>query len=265
MRFVSYMAPGFPESLFELLAHEMGVELHFETETSGPPADHDPFRDGTFDLGWICSTSFVDLALRDDDPSVRLAGVAWVPDDPDSAGRPVYFGDIVVASDSKATSLGDLAGCRIACNDVVSLSGHYALRIAIEDLGHDSSDFAELIFTGGHHNSLDALLAGDVDACVVDSVVRIGRARHDAAVERLDVIERLGPWPVQPLVARHDLDPELVVKVRQALLDANDNPAIAAALHDAALTRLVPVDDSHYAPVRDALSRSGLTFPTPEI
>ena len=110
VQFVSYMSPGFPESLFELLAKRMDVELHFETETSGPPADVDPFRDGTFDLGWICSTSFVDLALRNDRPSVRLAGVAWVPDDPDSDGRPVYFGDLVVAADSDVDSLADLAG-----------------------------------------------------------------------------------------------------------------------------------------------------------
>ena len=261
VQFVSYMSPGFPESLFELLAKRMDVELHFETETSGPPADVDPFRDGTFDLGWICSTSFVDLALRNDRPSVRLAGVAWVPDDPDSDGRPVYFGDLVVAADSDVDSLADLAGRRIACNDVVSLSGHYALRIAIEELGHDSREFAELVFTGGHHNSLDALLAGEVDACVVDSVVRIGRGRHDAAVDRLCVVDRLGPWPVQPLVARHDLDPDLVAKVRQALLDANDDPEVVAALRGAALTRLVPVDHTHYAPVGEAFERSGLAFP----
>ena len=260
MQFVSYMSPGFPESLFELLAHKMRAELHFETKTSGPPADEDPFRDGRFDLGWICSTSFVDLALGNADPSIRLAGVAWVPDDPDADGRPVYFGDLCVAADSDVGSLADLAGRRIACNDVVSLSGHYALRIAIEDLGHQSMDFAELVFTGGHHNSLDALLAGDVDACVVDSVVRIGRARHDSGVDGIRVIERLGPWPVQPLVARADLDPEMVAAVRQALLDANDDPEIVAALADAALTRLVPVDDTHYAPVRDALDRCGLTF-----
>ncbi len=260
VRFVSYMSPGFPESLFELLADRMGAELHFERDTSGPPADVDPFRDGTFDFGWICSTSFVDLALRDRDPSVRLAGVAWVPDDPDVDGRPVYFGDLVVTADSDVHSLDDLAGRSIGCNDIVSLSGHYALRIAIEELGHDSDSFADLVFTGGHHNSLDALLAGDVDACVVDSVVRIGRARHDAAVDRLRVVDRLGPWPVQPLVARHDLDPALVETVRRRLLAANDDPELVGALGDAALTRLVPVDHTHYTPVRDALRRSGLQF-----
>jgi ABC-type phosphate/phosphonate transport system substrate-binding protein len=261
VQFVSYMSPGFPESLFELLARIMDVELHFERETSGPPADEDPFRDGRFDLGWVCSTSFVDLALGDRDPSVRLAGVAWVPDDPDSQGRPVYFGDLCVAPGSGVEALADLAGARIACNDVVSLSGHHALRIAIEGLGEDSRDFAELVFTGGHHNSLDALLAGEVDACVVDSVVRIGRGRHDAAVDDLRVIARLGPWPVQPLVARRDLDPELVAEVRQALLEANEDPEVVDALRDAALTRLVPVDDTHYAPVREAFERADLEFP----
>lgn len=260
MKFVSYMSPGFPESLFEILARTMDVELHFERDTSGPPADEDPFRDGRFDLGWVCSTSFVDLALGESEPSIQLAGVAWVPDDPDSHGRPVYFGDVCVRAEAEAASLADLAGQRIGCNDVVSLSGHYALRLALEELGHDSSSFADLVFTGGHHRSLDALLAGEVDACVVDSVVRIGRSRHDTAVDRLRVIERLGPWPVQPLVARHDLDPALLASVRDALLSANDDPEVTEALRDAALTHLVPVDASHYQPVRDAFDQSGLSF-----
>ncbi|MFT5202233.1 MAG: ABC-type phosphate/phosphonate transport system substrate-binding protein [Candidatus Aldehydirespiratoraceae bacterium] len=250
------MSPGFPESLFEFFARAIDAELHFETETSGPPAGIDPFADGTFDLGWICSTSFVDLALRTNEPSVQLVGVAWVPDDPDSNGRPVYFGDVVVRADSEAAALADLAGQRIGCNDAVSLSGHHALRLAIEEMGQDPLTFADLVFTGGHHNSLDALIDAAVDAAVVDSVVRIGRARHDEAVDGLRVIERLGPWPVQPLVARSDLDPAFVVAVRDALLIASEQPEIAQALHDAALTKLVPVDANHYAPVRDALQRS---------
>ena len=261
MQLVSYMSPGFPPSLFELLARKLEVDLHFETETSGPPAGDDPFRDGRFDLGWICSTSFVDLALREHEPSIRLAGVAWVPDDPGAQGRPVYFGNLCVAPDSGVESLADLGGLRIACNDVVSLSGHFALRIAIEALGHDSKRFAELVFTGGHHQSLDALLAGDVDACVVDSVVRIGRSRHDAGVAGLRIVDRLGPWPVQPLVAREGLDPEIVHAVRHTLLGANDDPEVAAALHDAALTRFVPVDRTHYEPVRQAFEHTGLSFP----
>ncbi|MDW3219458.1 MAG: PhnD/SsuA/transferrin family substrate-binding protein [Acidimicrobiales bacterium] len=255
MQFVSYMSPGFPESLFEVLAREMGAELHFETETSGPAPGTDPFRDGTFDLGWICSTSFVDLALHRAEPSVRIAGVAWVPDDPDAHGRPVYFGDVVVRPDAPFTSVADLAGLRIGCNDVVSLSGHYALRFAIEDLGAHPDDFAELVFTGGHHHSLDALVRGEIDACVVDSVVRIGRSRHDAAVAGLRVIDRLGPWPVQPLVARHDFDDAELHRLRTALLAANDRPEVRAELERAALTTLVEVGVDHYTDLHAAMER----------
>ncbi|MDH3707652.1 MAG: PhnD/SsuA/transferrin family substrate-binding protein, partial [Acidimicrobiia bacterium] len=136
MQFVSYMTPGFPVSLFERMAAVIDAELLLEQHTSGPPPGEDPFRDGRYDLGWICSTSFVDLALRAEQPSVRLAGVAWVPDDPDANGRPVYFGDIVVAPDSDVETLDDLAGRRIGCNDAVSLSGHHALRLRLRDGGH---------------------------------------------------------------------------------------------------------------------------------
>lgn len=255
VRFVSYMSPGFPESLFQHFARTIGADLHFETETSGPAPGTDPFRDATYDLGWICSTSFVDLALRHPDPSVRIAGVAWVPDDPDAAGRPVYFGDVLVGPDQPARSVADLRGLRIGCNDVVSLSGHHALRFAIEDLGADPDTFAELVFTGGHHDSLDALVAGEIDACVVDSVVRVGRSRHDPTVAALRVVERLGPWPVQPLVVRSGLDEAETARLRAALLATNDDPAVRAELRAAALSELVPIGADHYAPLHAAMRR----------
>ena len=241
--------------LFELIGDAIGAEIHFETRTSGPPAGHDPFRDGSFDLGWICSTSFVDLALRHDRPSVQLVGVGWVPDDPDVHGRPRYFGDLVVRAGTSITSLADLRGRRIGCNDVISLSGHLALRFAIEALGEHPDEFAELVFTGGHHASLDAVLSGDLDACVVDSVVRIGRSRYDDAVASLRVIDRLGPWPVQPLVARADLDPDLVAEIRTTILRLDERPDVRAQLEASALAGFVAVDPDHYEPVADAFAR----------
>lgn len=254
---ISYMSPGLPESLFEIIGAAIGADVVFDPTTSGPAPGHDPFADGTYDLGWVCATSFVDLARRGERPSVRLTGVGWVPDDPDSGGRPVYFGDLVVGAGDPASSLADLRARRIACNDVVSLSGHFALRHAIERLGAAPDDFADLVFTGGHHRSLDALIAGQVDAAVVDSVVRTGRARHDDAVAGLCVLERLGPWPTQPLVARADLDPALVAAVREAILGLNDDAAVRSELAASALSRFVAVDDDHYAPVREAFARPG--------
>lgn len=248
------MSPGFPHSLFEQLAEVIGADVTFDETMSGPAPGVDPFTDGTTDLGWICSTSFVDLATRSDDPSITLAGVAWVPDDPDANGRPVYFGDIITLPDSGIDSFEDLAGRRVGCNDPVSLSGYHSMRFALADRDLPE-DFAELTFTGGHHRSIDMVLAGEIDAAVVDSVVRTSRARGDEAVAQLQIIERLGPWPVQPLVARSTLDAETVDEVRRLLLDASDHPAVQAELHAAALSHLVEVGPDHYAEVRTAMDR----------
>lgn len=250
------MTPGFPEALFEALAAELDAELHLETTISGPDPSDDPFADGRYDLGWVCSTSYIGLELEARSPSVKLVGVAWVPDDPDNEGLPVYFGDVVVAADSPARSLSDLRGSAIGCNDPVSLSGHHALRWAIDDLDPTSSDrFASLRFTGGHQQSLDQVVSGQLDAAVVDSVVRRGRSRVDANVAGLRVIERLGPWPVQPLVAHADLADEQMDAVRNAILDANNNLHIQHLMRDAALSHFVEVTPDHYDPVRARLSR----------
>lgn len=254
MRLLSYMTPGFPASLFEAFGAVIGAEVDFEQELSGPAPGVDPFADGSADLGWICSTSYVDLATRTPEPSIGLAGVAWVPDDPDVGGRPVYFGDLVTRADAGFATLADLAGRRIGCNDPVSLSGHHALRFALRDRRFDPDGFAELVFTGGHHRSLDLVAAGELDAAVVDSVVRTGRSRIDPGVAALVVVERLGPWPVQPLVARSTLPAEDLARVRRLLLEAADTPVVRRELAAASLLGLVEVGPDHYDLVRRSMA-----------
>lgn len=254
LRLLSYMTPGFPVSLFDQIASAMDVDLELDQRLSGPAPDEDPFRDGKADFGWVCSTSFVDLATRVPDPSIRLVGVAWVPRDPGSRGRPEYYGDIVVRPDSPVRSVDDLGGATIGCNDEVSLSGHFALRIALRQRGYDPDRFAELRFTGGHDRSLDRLVAGDLDAAVVDSVVRMRRSAADPSIAGLRVVERLGPWPVQPLVARADLDDHTVSAARAALLQSNRSTAMQAELLGAQLSGFVEVGADHYLPIRSALA-----------
>ena len=259
MHLISYLSPSIPASLFEVLTDIIGADLELVEATSGPLPGEDPFRAGRADLGWMCSTSFAELGDPDGDPSVALVGIAWVPDDPGSEGQPVYFGDLVVPNDSTATSLADLAGRRIGCNDPVSLSGFHALRIEMKRRGFSGpgrgvDDFAELVFTGSHNRSLDLLVeGGDIDAAVVDSVCRTRRGRADDAVADLRVIERFGPWPTQPLVARSTMDPAEIARVQAAVIAANDDPRVEAELAAAAMTRLVPVDPAHYLSVREAM------------
>ncbi len=257
MRLLSYMVPGFPESLFERIADVIGTDLMCDSERSGPAPGDDPFADGRADFGWICSTSFVELSLRQSDPSVRLAGVGWVPDEAAVDGQPVYFGDLVVPAGSTVRSIDDLAGRNVGCNDEVSLSGHYALRFALEAAGYDPAHFANLVFTGGHHASLDRVLAGTLDAAVVDSVVRLQRSRstdHRDRTRDLAVVQRLGPWPVQPLVVGTHVPAEVAAAAVTALLDSNADPAMQRELAGASLSQFVRVDPDHYASVHAAMA-----------
>lgn len=253
MHLVSYMAPGIPASLFAVIADIIGADLELVETTSGPLPNDNPFADGRADLGWMCSTSFAELGDPDNDPTVALVGIAWVPDDPAANGQPVYFGDLVATSATTATTLAHLAGARIGCNDPVSLSGFHALRIELKRQGHDIDDWCDVVFTGGHHRSIDMLLAGDLDAAVVDSVCRTRRSRHEAAVAALEIIERLGPWPTQPLVARSTMNPTDRARIRHAIVEANADPRVQAELAAAAMTRLVAVDPAHYVAVREAM------------
>lgn len=254
MQAVTYLAPGLPQTLFEAMADAMGARLHLERGLSGPAPGEDPFADGRFDLGWICATSYVDLCRRAEldgrSPSIRLAGLGWVPDDPAGDGHPVYFGDLTTVAGSSARSLQDLAGARIGCNDPVSLSGYYALRHAIAQTGADPDTFAELVFTGGHHRSLDRLMAGDLDAAVVDSVVRRSGVRADPAVGSLPVIDRLGPWPVQPLVVRSGLGTAEVDELVARLRRAGRFGRVADELAATGLDRLTSMASADYDGVR---------------
>lgn len=253
MRLVSYLAPGYPAALFEALVEVIDVELAFEVGRSGPDPLSDPFASGAADLGWLCSTSFVELTTAGH-RSVDLVGIAWVPDDPDAAGEPVYFSDVVVGPDSNVTGIDDLAGLRIGCNDPASLSGFHALRIELDRRGHDPENFADLVMTGGHHHSIDRLLAGEVDAAVIDSIVRTRRARQWPEVARLRLVERLGPWPTQPLVMRTGIADEDARVIKKKLLAANDDPEIRELFAASAIDRLVEVPPDHCHSVRRAMA-----------
>ena len=263
---LSYLAPSVPASLFDALAArlatELGddVDLRFDASRSGPrPGEDEPFTSGRVDLAFLCATSFVWLSSGAS-PAVDLVGAAWVPADPRSRARPVYFAD-VVAPVTGAGVLEDLADGRVAYNDEVSLSGYHSLRFSIDAAGMDV-DAIELVRSGSHLRSLEMLRAHDVDAAALDSAVWRRCRRHDPALAgELRVISQLGPHPVQPVVARAGLAQPVREAVRRTLIGAHAEPSVAAELEDAELVRFVAVDDDDYAGLRARMADLGWVAP----
>lgn len=248
LRCATWLAPGLPLELFAVVssavAESLGTEATLEsfTEASGPDPDDDPFACADIDLGFVCTPSYRELAARTP-PSVRLVGAAPVFADARNAGKPFYFSELLVRDEVAASSLTGLAHARIGFNDRRSMSGLVALRNRLAELGLDES-FATLVHTGGHHQSLEMLTSGAIDAAAIDSNTLLLGALPPGT----RVVETWGPFPVQPVVVRSSLADGDRAAISAALLSLHRDPATARSLRRFHVERFAAVSDTDYVP-----------------
>jgi phosphate/phosphite/phosphonate ABC transporter binding protein len=257
LRLLTFLSPSIPIGLYEAIADylaaslDVDVSLASDVSRSGPgPGTANPFAEGTADVGFVCAPSYVWMADRQP-PSVVLAGVAPVHDDVRNGGRPEYFSELVVHPSSAAKSFDDLAGQRFAFNDPSSLSGYHCVLDRLVGAQRDTRFFGEVRQSGSHHRSLELILAGEVDVAAIDAnALHIMR---DMGFEvGVRVLETLGPYPVQPVVVRRTLDPDLRGAIRAALLEMHFASG-GEPLRRFGVDRFVPVEDADYNSVRDQL------------
>ena len=222
LQLISYLAPSIPAEFFELVAKvisegtRIDVHLRFEERISGPlPGDENPFGDGTADVGFVCSPTYKWLHQE-----LNLLPVP-VPADVRAAGRPVYFGDVVVNKQSPFVMFEDLRGRRWAYNDRNSRSGWFSMLDRIAPLPPHAF-FSELVHAGSHLESLRLVETGQVDAAAIDSnaLLNVVRRGGGAAAE-FRVIETWGPFPIQPVVIRTGVPLHVRTSVHDALLRAD--------------------------------------------
>lgn len=237
LRFITYLAPSLPEALFAAVARHVGehvredVALVVEPTVSGPPPDGaDPFTTGDADVGFICAPSFVALDAMTPPPVVAVAAPVFTGAGVD--GEPLYYSDVVVPRSHPAQDLGALAGVVWGYNDRMSLSGYRSLV--------DRVDLTAAVHTGSHLRSLALLESGDIEAAAIDSVVLAMRRRDDPTIdERVRVVERLGPFPIQPVVCASGMSDSR----RSAVVDA----LLRLRLPEFGLERYIPVSRADYA------------------
>lgn len=261
LRLLTFLAPGIPigfyEAIGDYLAAWLDVEVTLASEEarSGPgPGTPNPFADGTADVGFVCAPSYVWMAARDT-PSVQLAGVAPVHNDPRNGGRAEYYSELVVHADSEVHSFDRLAGARFAFNDPSSLSGYHCVLDRLMGAGLTVDYFSEVRQSGSHHRSLELLSLGEVDVAAIDAHA-LGFMRVFNAELGIRVLETLGPFPVQPVVYRATLDKALMRAISDALLEMHFASG-GAPLRRYGVERFAAVDDGHYDSVRDHLRERG--------
>lgn len=265
LRLVTYLAPGLPLALFEAVARHLerslglAVSLTSDPTRSAPgPEEPDPFQTGAADVGFLCAPGYLWLAARHP-PPVELVPAAFVFDDPRAADRPVYFADVVVARTSPARGLSDLRGARWVYNDPSSLSGYFSVLAAIADPGVGRAAgpgfFGSEQAVGSHHAALRAVESGAADLAAIDSNTLLLERRRGAA-RGVRVLASLGPFPIQPVVVRTALEPDLRRALAPALLAMHESEPARAALAACGVRRFAAISPAAYEPERVWLARA---------
>jgi phosphonate transport system substrate-binding protein len=264
----TFLAPGLPLGLFDGICAYLGkhldreISLSSDERNSGPmQGDADPFRAGLADLGFLCSPSF--LYLRGlNAPSVRLVPAAFAFRGPQGQGQPVYFSEVVVHENHRASGFQDLAGQSWGFNDECSLSGYFSTLFKLSELGCDSDFFKHRVRTGSHHHSLEAILEGTIQGAAVDStVLALWKKQHPDLATQLRTIDSWGPFPIQPIVIRDSLPIELSDQIADCLLNLGKTEEEHRWLASFGLDGFVPIAEDIYAEEQRTLIELGIIDP----
>ena len=231
LRFATYLAPNI-RRLYEFVAAACGASL----------VDGDDWRElahGHVDVAFVCSPPLIWLR------GAVEAIAAPVLSDPRFAGRPLYSSEVVVGASSGHRSFDDLRGVRWAYNEPSSWSGYWVTLARVGSWRY----FGEVVAAGSHQRAMRMVARGEVDGSAIDShVLAVELRDHPELAEHLRVVETLGPSPIQPVVARTDLHPELKHALRTRLLSLRGDE-----LDRHFVSGFAPAPD--YSPIAEALGR----------
>ena len=184
---------------------------------------------GQIDLAFVCSPPLIWLG------GAVEAIAAPVLCDARFRGRPLYCSDVVVARDASFSSLGDLRGARWAYNEPSSWSGYW---VTLAQVG-DWSYFGEVVAAGYHQRAIRMVAAGKVDGAAIDcQVLAVELRNHPELARQVRIVDSLGPGPIQPVVVRADLDPEVKGRLQRRLFRLG-----GAVLERFFVERFVPAPD----------------------
>ena len=122
-------------------------------------------------------------------------------------------------------TLEDMRGKSAAFSGPLSTGGYLfpIAELVHQDMlssGHDPKEFfSNILFSGGYHQSLVALLNGDVDVAAGDDWAVFTFLTPEEQ-SRVKVIKDFGPVPTHSAVYKADLvDPETIAKFEKAMID----------------------------------------------
>jgi len=244
------VSPKSSLKLYKLLSSYLAQQLGTRVELM----PHDSYagvnallRHNKCDFAFVCTFPFVE---GERDFGLRAIAI------PQIGGKHVYYSYIIVRKGVAAKSLLDLRNRRFASADVLSNTGWVYPRYWLEQRSVKvKTFFSSHVLAGSHDRAVQAVTSGEADAAAVDSIVYDQLARTDPAVKkRTRIIQISPPFGMPPIVASPGLDPAMLKRIRNVLLQAHRTPGGREALQRLGFDRFVAYRPELYDSVR-AMSR----------
>jgi ABC-type phosphate/phosphonate transport system substrate-binding protein len=167
-----------------------------------------------------------------------------------------YRSFVIVRGDCPAKSIADLRGRRCAVNMPESWSGHHALRLAAAPLIEDGRPVFEVLCSGSHVASIDAVCSGAADFAAIDCVVfgLLSRSRPQAT-ESLRILARTPTMTGLPFIAGGAASKDDILRLKQGLREAFDDTALRDVREQLRLKDVRFTASSDYRRLSAALKR----------
>ena len=189
---------------------------------------------------------------------VQLVGVPHYSAEGCEGSR--YCSQLIVSGNSSYESLEDLCGKRAAFNSLDSQSGMNALRHAVAAHAGGSGYFSEVIESGSHLESMQAVAEGRADIGSIDAVCwALACQELPGLVSRLRSIGRTGSVPCLPLVTSLRFTEAEAEQIAVAVQAVFADAAFAEDRERLLINGFSRVSEADYAPIlemeRDAARR----------
>ena len=223
---------------------ESATGLHFELRftTSNQDIAYQ-LGSGEFQLAAIGGETYIQAhAKYDVIPLVRGLN---------TEGRAEYRSVMVVAPNSPIRSIEELRGKRLAFGSADSTQGYLIPRILLYEHAISLDDLAAHTFTGSHKKCVNAVITRHFDACGMQDI--LGQRMSEEGHVR--IIHTSEAYPSSGIAANKDVVPEVIEKVKRALLDFKPTGAHAENLYHWERTEMVggfvEASDADYANLRE--------------
>ncbi|HZO29450.1 MAG TPA: phosphate/phosphite/phosphonate ABC transporter substrate-binding protein [Chloroflexota bacterium] len=170
-------------------------------------------------------------------------------------GTPSTYNSLIVThANSGITTVDELRGRSFSFVDPASTSGHLIPRSLLVKAGIEPDRDLKTIFAGGHDASLLAINGAKVDAGAVSSS-QYQRMTETGIIDanKVVVLATSDPIPGSPWATRGSLDPTIVGRLRDAVLQMHTvmAPEVLKEFLSGGATQYVVAEDAMYDPIRD--------------